>query len=288
MTITINPVAVADKNVARRRVWTASSYVAALVVAAIVIVPILFVVLGGFRTTGQIANKPFGFPAPWVPSNYSDVATAGAFFRQLFNSAVIAGGTTFATVFFGSLAAFALSRYSFRGREVLYNYFSIGLLFPAAVAVLPLYVMLRNLHLLDNPWIVAGVQTGFSLPVTIVILRPFMRNVPAELEDAAVMDGSSRWGFYWRIMVPLSKPALITVGVLAFIGSWNSYLLPLLLFDNPAHYTLPLGTASFTSDHAEDTAKILAFTALSMLPALGLFIAAERRLVGGLSGAVKG
>ena len=115
-----------------------------------------------------------------------------------------------------------------------------------------------------------------------------MRSIPAELEDAAVMDGATRWGFYWRVMLPLCKPALITVGVLAFIGSWNNYLLPLLLFDTPSHFTLPLGTASFTSDHAEDTAKILAFTALSMLPALALFIAAERRLVGGLSGAVKG
>ena len=211
-----------------------------------------------------------------------------AFWRQIANSMLIASTATALAVGFGSLAAFALSRYVFKGRDTLYSFFVLGLLFPVGVAILPLYLLLRNLNVLDTPWAVALPQAAFALPVTIVILRPFMRNVPTELEDAAVIDGCSRFSFFWRILLPLSKPALITVGILAFIGSWNAYLLPLLLLSDPNQYTLPLGTAVFASAYSSDTARILAFTALSMVPALTLFVLAERRMIGGLTGSVKG
>jgi raffinose/stachyose/melibiose transport system permease protein len=264
------------------------SYLVGIVLAALTISPVLYVVLGGFRSTGQLAAKPVGLPDPWVPANYLDVLESSAFWRQIANSTLIASVTTVLAVGFGALAAFALSRYAFRGRDALYAFFTIGLLFPAGVAILPLYLLLRNLQLLDTPWAVAFPQAAFALPVTIVILRPFMRTIPGELEDAAVIDGCSRFGFFWRILLPLSKPALITVGILAFVGSWNAYLLPLLLLSDPNQYTLPLGTAVFSSQYSSDTARILAFTALSMLPALSFFVLAERRMIGGLTGSVKG
>jgi raffinose/stachyose/melibiose transport system permease protein len=263
-------------------------YVVALVVAALTIVPIVFVIVGGFRSTGQIADKPYGLPHPWLISNYTGILGSSAFWRQIANSMLIASTATALAVGFGSLAAFALSRYSFKGRDALYSFFVLGLLFPAGVAILPLYLLLRDLNILDTPWAVALPEAAFSLPVTIVILRPFMRNIPSELEDAAVIDGCTRFGFFWRILIPLSKPALITVGILAFIGSWNAYLLPLLLLSDPNQYTLPLGTAVFSTQYSSDTAKVLAFTALSMLPALTLFVLAERRMIGGLTGSVKG
>jgi raffinose/stachyose/melibiose transport system permease protein len=263
-------------------------YVLALVVAGFVIVPVAYVVIGGFRTTGQIANTPFAFPNPWVPSNYGDILKAGSFWREIANSIIIAGVSTGLVVGAGALAAFALARYEFRGRDALYSFFVVGLLFPASVAILPLYLLLRDLHWLDTPWGIAIPEAAFALPITIVILRPFMRAIPGEIEDAAVIDGCSRLAFFWRIMIPLSRPAITTVAVLAFIGSWNAYLLPLLVLDNPNQFTLPLGTAMFSSAHSDDTAKILAFTALSMVPALTFFIFAERRIVGGLTGSIKG
>jgi raffinose/stachyose/melibiose transport system permease protein len=282
-----------DSRAARRtaRPWSPAaplSYALGIGVAALIIVPVGFVVLGGFRTTGQIADRPYGLPKPWVLSNYTDILGSSSFWREILNSVVVATVTTVLAVGCGSLAAFALSRYAFRGREALYSFFVLGLLFPAGVAALPLYLLLRNLNVLDTPWAVALPQAAFSLPVTIVILRPFMRNVPGELEDAAVIDGCSRFGFFWRILLPLSKPALITVGVLAFVSSWNNYLLPFLLLSDPDRYTLPLGTAMYSTQFSSDTAKVLAFTALSMLPALTLFVLAERRMIGGLTGSVKG
>jgi raffinose/stachyose/melibiose transport system permease protein len=263
-------------------------YLAAILIVGVTVAPLLFVILGGFRTNAQINEDPVGLPSPWVFTNYLDILTSSSFWQFLLNSSLIAVSSTVIAVGLGSMAAFALSRYRFRGRETLYSMFTVGLLFPLGVAILPVYLLLRQLHLLES-WIgVALPQAAFALPVTIIILRPFMAAIPSEIEDAAVVDGATRLGFFWRILLPLSRPALVTVCVLAFITSWNGYLLPLLVFNDPAHFTLPLGVATFQSQYAQDTARIFAFTALSMVPALVFFVFAERQIVGGLTGSVKG
>jgi raffinose/stachyose/melibiose transport system permease protein len=272
----------------RRLAAQAPIYAVAILLSAIVLVPLLYVVLGGFRTTGQIAAKPVGLPDPWITSNYTEVLQSGTFWRQVWNSVLIASIATVVVVACGALAAFALSRYEFRGRESLYTLFTLGLLFPIAVGILPLYVLLRQLGLLDSALGVALPEAAFGLPITIVILRPFMRAVPSELEDAAAIDGCTRFGFFWRIVLPLSRPALMTVAILAVVTSWNVYILPLLVMNDQSGWTLPLGVAQYSTEYTQDTAKILAFTALSMIPAFVFFLFAERRIVGGLQGAVKG
>jgi raffinose/stachyose/melibiose transport system permease protein len=272
----------------RMRPGTPFAYVVAIVVIGITVVPLLFVVIGGFRTNAQINDTPAGLPHPWVLQNYQEVLTDPRFLHFLWNSVQIAVVATALAVALGSMAAFALSRYHFRGREAFYTLFILGLLFPIGVATLPLYLLLRDIGLLESLIGVAIPEAAFSLPVTIVVLRPFMRAIPDEIEDSAVLDGATRLGFFWRILLPLSRPALTTVSVLAFVTSWNAYLLPLLVFNDQSHFTLPLGVATFQSQYSQDTARILAFTALSMVPALAFFVLAERRIVGGLTGAVKG
>ena len=275
----------------RRRSFRWSSpitYVLALAVAAVSVAPVIYVILGGFRTTPQISADPAGLPHPFVWSTYAHVLSQSSFWRDVLNSMLIAVITTLGVVVMGVCAAFVLARYSFRGREVLYTYFTLGLLFPAAAGILPLYLMLGNLHLTDTYWGVIIPQVAFQLPITIVVLRPFLAAVPNELEDACSIDGATRIGFFWRILLPLSRPALVTVGVLAFVASWNSFLLPLLVLQNDALQTLPLGVQNFSAEHSQDTASVLAFTSLAMLPALVFFSFAERQIVGSLQGAVKG
>jgi raffinose/stachyose/melibiose transport system permease protein len=223
-----------------------------------------------------------------VLENYRAILTDAAFWRYFGNSALIATVATTLAVGLGSMAAFALSRYAFTGREAVYTLFTLGLLFPLTVASLPLYLQLRRMGMLETWYGVALPEAAFALPITVVILRPFMRGIPAELEDAAVVDGASRLGFFWRILLPLSTPALTTVSILAFVTSWNVYLLPLLVLSDRQDYTLPLGVATFQTQYSQDTARVLAFTALSMVPALCFFVLAERRIVGGLTGSVKG
>jgi raffinose/stachyose/melibiose transport system permease protein len=288
MSIVASRVPARQRQVRRRSTGTPLAYLAALVIVGVTLVPIVYLVFGGFRTTPQINSKPAGLPHPWVLSNYKAILSSSTFWRDLGNSMMIASVATALAVSFGAMAAFALSRYVFRGREVVYAIFTLGLLFPLAVAALPLYLLLRDINLLENPMGVAIPEAAFSLSVTIIILRPFMTAIPREIEDAAALDGASKIGFFWRIVLPLSKPALATVAILAFVTSWNFFILPLVVFNSSSHFTLPLGVTNFQSEHTEDTARIMAFTALSMLPALGFFILAERRIVGAFTGAIKG
>ena len=263
-------------------------YVAALAVVALTLGPVLYAVLGGFRTNAQIARSPAGLPDPWVLDNYQRVLTTGTFWRYALNSTVVAVTKTALVVVLGLMAAYPLARYRFPGREALYGAFLIGLLFPATVAIIPLFILVsRDLQMGNTWWGVALPQAGFALPMTVVILRPFLMAIPDELEEAALMDGASRIGFFFRIVVPLSGPGTVTVGVLAFVASWNAYLLPLLLLQGDMK-TLPLGVADYSSQYSSDTAGVFAFTTIAMIPALVFFLAMQRRIVGGLQGAVKG
>jgi raffinose/stachyose/melibiose transport system permease protein len=264
-------------------------YVIAWVVALLTLLPMIYAVLGGFRTTAQIAADPIGLPSPWVLSNYTDLLRSSTFLRELFNSALIAVVSTLLVVPLASLAAYVFARFAFRGRELFYTLFTVGLLFPVAIAIMPIFVMVRNLGLLDNPLGVALPQAAFGLPMTIIILRPFFASIPADLQDAAAIDGAGPFRFFWRILIPLSRPVLATVSVLAIVGSWNAFLLPLVVLTDSDQWTLPLGVTNYSQQYASDIARILAFTTLSMVPALVFYAFAERQLIRGLtSGAVKG
>jgi raffinose/stachyose/melibiose transport system permease protein len=273
----------------RRIAGSVLRYAILLTVTAIIVVPVVFAALGGFRDAPQLAADPVGLPNPWVWSNYTDSLTSASFWVQLRNSTVVAGLATVVVVLFGALAASVIARREFPGRELAYTVFTLGLLFPVTVAILPLLILVRDLGLLDNPLGLALPEAAFGLPLTIIILRPFFRSIPKELEDAAQIDGCGQLGFFFRILLPLSRPALVTVGVLAIVSSWNQYLLPLVMLSDAGNWTLPLGLTNFSTQYTTDTARILAYTTLALVPALGFYVVAERQLVGGLTaGSVKG
>lgn len=267
-------------------------YLIALVAAGIAISPVAYVWISGFRSTADLNADPAGWPNPWTLDNYIRVLTSERFWGNVFSSSFIAFGTTLGVIVLGVMAAFVIARYNFRGREAMYGLFASGLMFPVTVAALPLSIMLRNFELHGTFLGLIIPQIGFALPTTIIILVPFLRAIPNELEEAAAIDGAGRLAFFWRIALPLAVPGLVTVGVLAFIGSWNAYLLPLLILAAGGMpqdlWTLPLGTQQFAAQYSVDTGAVLAYTSLSMLPAIAFFTLAERRIVGGLTGAVKG
>jgi raffinose/stachyose/melibiose transport system permease protein len=264
------------------------TYFIALVFIAVSLAPVLYIVFGGFRTNSQITTDPAGLPAPWQVGNYVGVLTSGTFWQEVGNSTISGLSTTLGVVVLGLMVSFVLARYKFRGRGAIYSLFAAGLMFPITVAITPLYILVKDLGLVNS---LAGVilpQIAFALPTTVIILVPFLKAIPDEIEEAASIDGASRLGFFFRMVVPLALPGVVTVGILAFIGSWNSYILPLFILSDQGNYTLPLGVQAFSSQYSVDTAKVLAFTSLSMLPALIFFTIFERRIVGGLTGAVKG
>lgn len=264
-------------------------YIAAFLTTAFVATPILFALLGGFKDNQQLRENALGLPSPWNTENYTDTLSSGVFWQQAFNSALIALATTFIVVAAAAMVAFVFARYAFRGREVLFMLFATGLMFPFAVAVLPLFIILRTMGLLDNPLGVILPQAAFGLPLTIVILRSFFRAIPGEVEEAAIIDGASPWRFFLTILLPMARPALATVSVLALVGSWNNYLLPLVVLNDSSLWTLPLGVDQFSGQYASDTAKVLAFVMMAMLPALLFYGFAERHLINGLTaGSTKG
>ena len=274
----------------RRTVGRGLLYAVALGVLAVIIVPLAFAVLGGFSTTGQLVVDPVSLPDPWVTSNYLETLGSPNFWKQMGNSAFIALVTILLVLPASSLAAFVIARFRFRGRNAVYALFTLGLLFPVAVAILPLFIVLRQTGLLDNPLGVALPQAAFALPLSIVIIRPFFQGIPRDLEDAASLDGCGPLRFYWSVMLPLSRPVMSTVAVLAIVTSWNAFLLPLHVLIRAEQWTLPIGVNNISAQYSTDTALVLAYTTLAMLPAILFYVIAERQIVRGIlpKGALKG
>jgi raffinose/stachyose/melibiose transport system permease protein len=271
--------------------WTFSlglQFAVCTMVALLVALPLANTVLGGFKSNGQLMAQPFGLPTPFLVDNYLNVLRATSVWRQLGNSTAVTAATVILVLLAASMAAFVFARMNFRGRDVLFNVFTIGLLFPLSVAILPLFVQLRQLGLLDSLVGVVLPQVAFQLPLAILLLRGFFRAVPGELEDAAYIDGCGPFGFLWRVLLPLSLPALAVVSVLTMVSSWNQFLLPLIVLNRDENWTLPLGVMQFQGQYSSDLAQVMAFVVLAMVPAVLFYLAAERYLIAGLTaGAVK-
>jgi raffinose/stachyose/melibiose transport system permease protein len=273
----------------RALVRTGVLYALVALVGLFVLVPLFYAVVGGFKDNAQLSTNPVGLPSPWNVENYTGILASLQFWRPLWNSVFIALMTTLVTVAASAAAAYVFARFAFRGREILFMVFAIGLMFPFAVAILPLFIMLRTMGLLDNPWGLILPQAAFGLPVTIIVLRGFFREIPSEIEEAATLDGCGAFGFFWRVLLPMARPALATVSVLAVVGSWNNFFLPLVIFNSQELWTIPVAIQQFQGEYTGDTARILAYITLAMVPALAFFGFAERQLIGGLaSGATKG
>lgn len=263
-------------------------YVLSLLLVLICVVPVLYIILGGFRTNSQITRDPAGLPDPWNFANYATVVGSSTFWIELVNSLIVSLGTMVGVVVLALMVSFVIARYRFRFSRMLYTLFSAGMMFPITVAITPLYLLLRNLHLINSQLGIILPQIAFGLPQAIIILVPFLQSIPMELEEAAQLDGCSRLGFFARMVLPLSGPGVATIAILSFVASWNAYMLPLFLLNDSTKYTLPLGVQMFSSQHSVDTAQVLAFTSLSMIPALICFTIFQKKIVGGLAGAVKG
>ncbi len=260
-----------------------------LLVSGLVLLPLITVALGGFKTMGELRVNPFGLPEDWFFENYLSALTTRRLWLSLGNSVLLSGGTVLLTLVVSVMAAFAFAQMRFLGKRLLFSYFLMGLLFPAATAILPLFIRVRNLGLLDTPWGVILPQSAFGLGMAILLLWGFFRQLPEELWDAAVIDGCGYGSFLWRIVLPLSRPILATVAVFSLVHSWNSYLLPLTLLNSPGAYPWTLTIMDFAGEYSTDWPAILAFITLTLVPAVIFFLVAQKQIVAGLtSGAVKG
>lgn len=261
------------------------------IIVVIVFVPIVILVFGALKTRGELLSHPYSLP---IPARWENITLilgnpTYAFWQMMRNSLVVMAAVTFGVVVICSLAAFVFARMDFRGKNWAFNLFTLGLMFPINVAILPVYFVLRQMDLIDNLWGVIIVQTAFQLSGNIMILRGFFTAIPTELQDAAYIDGCNAFDFFHRILLPLARPALAAVAALTMIISWNDLLVPLVVLNSDKFWTLPLGTMQFQGQYGQDLSLVSAFVALSALPTIVFYLLAERQIVSGLTaGAVKG
>ncbi|MCK1400642.1 carbohydrate ABC transporter permease [Bradyrhizobium sp. 4] len=259
------------------------------VVAIIVMVPLLATLFGGLKSLGELRVNPFGLPRHWEWQNYADILFSARYWQLLRNSLIISTLTVALTLIVASMAAFTFAHIRFYGSSMLLSYLTLGLLFPAATAVLPLFIKVRDLGLLDTYLGVALPQAAFSLAMSVLLLRRFFKDIPYELLEAALVDGCSYIKFFRYVTLPLSRPILATVGTITFVNSWNAYLLPLVMLNTDALYPWPLGIMVYQGEYSSEWHLILAFITLTILPTIILFLLAQKHIVAGLTaGAVKG
>jgi raffinose/stachyose/melibiose transport system permease protein len=264
-------------------------YIVLSIITLIIIVPIVILIFGSLKTTGEMYAHAYTLPIPPHWENYGQILFHSSFWTLLLNSLIVMVSATAGVLSVCSLAAFVFARMQFRGKELVFNILMLGLMFPITVAIMPVYLVIRDMNLTNTLAAVILVQTAFGVSGNILILRGFFLSIPVELQDAASIDGSSTFGFFWRILLPLARPALAAVGALTMIVSWNDLLTPLVLLDKENLWTLPLGTMQFQGQYSSDIAAVAAFVTLSALPAIIFYLFAERQIVAGLmAGALKG
>ena len=258
-------------------------------VAGIVIVPLLATALGGFKDLGELRVNAFGLPRVWVWQNYWGILSSWKYWQFLLNSLTIGGLTVFLTLAVAAPAAFAFAHLKFFGDRFLYNYLILGLTFPFATAILPLFIKIRDLGLLDTHWGVVLPQVAFGLAISILLMRNAFRQLPQELIESALVDGCGYMRIFVSIILPLSRPILATVAIVSFVTSWNNFLLPLVVLNTTSKYPWPMGLMEYQGEYMTYWQLVLAFITLTILPAIIMFIVAQKQIVAGLTaGAVKG
>ncbi len=275
---------------AARKFWPRFfQYLILSLITLVIVVPLVVLLFASLKTTGEMFLSPYTIPNPPRWENYWSILLAPSYWVFMKNSLIVMAASTLGVLVVCSMAAFVFARMKFRGKNALFTFLTLGLMFPITVAIMPVYLVVRQMKMTDTLAAVILVQTAFGISGSLLILRGFFTAVPFELQDAAAIDGCSSFGFFWRVLLPLVRPALAAVAALTMIVSWNDLLTPLVILDSESKWTLPLGTMQFQGQYSSDLAAVSAFVALSAIPAIIFYVFAERQIVSGLTaGALKG
>ena len=255
----------------------------------LVLLPMGFMILSSFKTTREIFQRPFGWPASPSLRNYAAVWETAHFDVYFVNSVIVTVAAMLVILVAGTLAAYALGRYRFRGNDLLYLFFLSGIMVPIRLAIIPLFILMRDLRLLDTHWSLILVYAASGLSSAVFILTGFFRALPQDLDSAARIDGAGELNILIRVMLPLVRPALAIVAVYNVIPIWNDFFFPLVFIHQDRLKTLPLGMTVFFGEFAANWALLFAGLTLAAAPVIGLYILMSRQFIKGLTaGAVKG
>lgn len=250
--------------------------------------PIVVMVFSAFKPTGDIYDQPFALPDFTNFTNFVKIITETNFPVYLTNSFIITGTSILSILVFGSMAAYALARYQFKGSTFLFLFFLSGLMVPLKLAIIPLFIQFRTFGILDTRLSLILLYTAMGLPSTIFILTGFIRTLPIELEDAARIDGASELRIMLSIMLPLTRPAMIIAAIHNAVPIWNDFFFPLVFVQTDARKTLPQGLTIFMGEFNTDWGALFAGLTLSALPIIVVYIVLSRQFINGMtSGSLK-
>lgn len=257
--------------------------------AIINIIPLFWMVVNSFKNEQEYALSPFSLPEALHVSNYAEAWKVANMNVYFLNSLFVTFASLIVTVFLGALASYFLSRFQFKLRSFTYGVFLLGMLVPIHATLIPIFLIMQKLHLLDTHLSLILPYTAFHLSLTIIILEGFMRGFPKDLEESGVMDGAGIFRIFWSIILPITRPAMATVIILNFIYNWNEYLFALVLISSSELKTLPLGLANFVGIETASLTLQMAALTMALIPIIIFYLLLQKQLVTGMTaGAVKG
>ena len=268
---------------ASRLAATVLLYVAVTVGALIMIMPFAWMLLASVKDLGQIYKvPPTWIPNPFVFQNYANAWTSVPFDTGYINSTIITVSVVLANLLTCSMAAYAFARIEFPFRKTLFILFLATLMVPEQVTIIPLYIIIKNLGLIDTLLSLIIPYALFNA-FGVFLLRQFIKGLPVDLEEAAIVDGANRWTIYWRIIMPLIRPALAAFGIFTFLFQWNNFFRPLIFLNSIENYTVPLAINFFRGQYATDFALLMAGSAISIVPVLIVYIIGQRHIIEGIA-----
>jgi ABC-type glycerol-3-phosphate transport system permease component len=250
--------------------------------------PLVFSFLSSFKTFHDVlAFPPTLLPNPWTWSNYQVIVTNPTFLRWVLNAFIYAIGATVLNVLFSAMAGYAISRMDFPGKNIIFTITLAVMMIPSAVTLIPKFLVVDNLHIVNTYW--ALILPAMAQPFSVFLMVQFMKGLPQELEESAMIDGASRWRIFRSVVLPLVKPALTAVAIITFQGAWNDFQWPLIALSSQNMYTLPLGLFFFKNAHYTEYNLLLAGSMFNTIPILILFFIFQRYFMeGALGSAIKG
>lgn len=250
--------------------------------------PVFLMIASSFKTTVTILTDPLALPTKLSFAAYAKLLDVLPFGRFLWNSVFVSVISVLIILIACSLAAYYVARTSFRWNGILLFVFLLGMMIPIKLGIVPLFLLMRNLSLLDSPWSLIFIYSGIGIPLGMMILTGFFRTLPKELEEAAKIDGCGDWQILMRIVLPLMRPALGTVMIINFVTAWNDFFFPLIMISSKTHKTIPVGMMTLFGEYASDWSTLFAGLTLASLPMIILFLLASRQFMDGMTaGAVK-
>jgi N-acetylglucosamine transport system permease protein len=253
--------------------------------AILVVLPLLWALLTAFKSDQEIFTSPWSLPAEWRFDNFARAWTEGNIGTYFINSLIVVVSATVLVMLLGAMTAYVIARYTFPGRDVLYYAFVAGMAFPIFLALVPLFFVVRNLGLIGTYPGLILVYVAYALPFTVFFLVSFFRTLPVSLIEAALLDGCSHAGVFFRIMLPLARPGIISVGIFNFLGLWNQFILPLVLMPDKSKYVLSQGLAVLAANqgYRSDWSALFAGLVIAILPVLVVYVAFQRKIQEGLA-----